>query len=140
MMDKKYFTLEEANLLLPILSKELVALQATKRQFDDKYMELQELKAGWAQASSLNKTSNKDKDNDPFFTQECELEFIQIEAKSLIQSIHHKGVELKDIETGLVDFPAKLDDKEVLFCWRLGESEIAYYHGFEDGFAGRKPL
>lgn len=41
---------------------------------------------------------------------------------------------------GLVDFPARIDGKEVCLCWRSDEREIGYYHGLEEGFAGRKPL
>jgi hypothetical protein len=47
---------------------------------------------------------------------------------------------LKDIDRGLVDFPALLDGQEVLLCWRQGEERIAHYHGSEDGFAGRRKL
>ena len=50
------------------------------------------------------------------------------------------GARLKDPETGLVDFPARLDGREVLLCWRLGEERIAWYHDAEAGFRGRKPL
>ncbi len=52
------------------------------------------------------------------------------------------GVQLKDLETGLVDFPAVLPEtgETVLLCWRVGEDAIAHWHGLDEGFAGRKPL
>ena len=50
------------------------------------------------------------------------------------------GVLVKDLDRGLVDFPALRDGEEVLLCWQVGEGEIAYWHGLEEGFAGRKPL
>jgi hypothetical protein len=50
------------------------------------------------------------------------------------------GVQVKDLDTGLVDFPALRDGEEVLLCWRLGEDEVGWWHRIEDGFAGRRPL
>lgn len=52
------------------------------------------------------------------------------------------GVQLKDLETGLVDFPAVHPEtgETVLLCWRVGEDAIAHWHGLDEGFAGRKPL
>jgi hypothetical protein len=50
------------------------------------------------------------------------------------------GVLVKDLDEGLVDFPALRGDEEVLLCWQVGEPEVAYWHGLEEGFAGRKPL
>ncbi len=57
-----------------------------------------------------------------------------------IDSIHRKGEELKDIDLGLVDFPAVINGEEVLLCWKRGEETITHYHGLHDGFAGRKPI
>lgn len=50
------------------------------------------------------------------------------------------GVLVKDLDAGVVDFPALRDGVPVLLCWRLGEDEVAHWHGLEDGFAGRRPL
>ena len=47
---------------------------------------------------------------------------------------------LKDLDEGLVDFPAMLDGHEIYLCWKLGEERIGYWHGVDEGFAGRKPL
>ena len=47
---------------------------------------------------------------------------------------------MKDLDDGLLDFPSLREGEEVLLCWRLGEEEIAFWHGPEEGFAGRKPL
>jgi hypothetical protein len=47
---------------------------------------------------------------------------------------------VKDADTGLVDFPAQVAGAEAFLCWRLGEDEIAYWHGIDEGFPGRKPL
>jgi hypothetical protein len=50
------------------------------------------------------------------------------------------GVEVKDADSGLVDFPALRDGHEVLLCWRLGEESVDHWHDREAGFAGRKPI
>jgi hypothetical protein len=57
-----------------------------------------------------------------------------------IDALNDLGVEVKDIDEGLVDFPALRRGETVLLCWKLGEEEIAYWHTIEDGFAGRRPL
>jgi hypothetical protein len=57
-----------------------------------------------------------------------------------VRGIQRLGAEVKDPDTGLVDFPARRAGEDVLLCWRLGESEVAFWHGLEDGFAGRRPL
>lgn len=79
-------------------------------------------------------------EQDPYFRMECELEFLQIEVKMHSEYIYEKGAELKDIEHGLVDFPAMLDGREVLLCWKHGEESISHYHERYEGFQFRKPL
>jgi hypothetical protein len=56
------------------------------------------------------------------------------------ERINAAGAQIKSLEEGLLDFPARRGDEEVLLCWKLGEDEIRYWHGLEEGFAGRKPL
>ena len=58
----------------------------------------------------------------------------------IVEEIHELGLLVKDLDTGLVDFPSLRDGEEVLLCWQLGEDEVAFWHGLEDGFAGRQPL
>ncbi|CAN7700639.1 DUF2203 domain-containing protein [Paenibacillus sp. LjRoot153] len=132
MSEKRWFSLEEANYLLPFVDQELKKMQALKREFEDKYMELRHKKNEYASMPSSEK--------DPFFVMEAALEFLQIEARGLIQSFQKTGIELKDIDTGLVDFPAVMNGQEVLLCWKQGEDQIRYYHGEQDGFAGRRPI
>jgi hypothetical protein len=57
-----------------------------------------------------------------------------------VNGIHELGAVVKDPASGLVDFPARVEGAEAFLCWRLGEDEIAYWHGLDEGFAGRKPL
>jgi hypothetical protein len=62
------------------------------------------------------------------------------EAKDTLAEIDAIGVQVKDLDTGLLDFPFQLEDRVVLLCWKQGETAITHWHSIEDGFAGRKPL
>jgi hypothetical protein len=62
------------------------------------------------------------------------------ESRDTLAEIEEIGVQVKDLEQGLLDFPAVMEGRPVLLCWKLGEKEIGYWHSEEDGFAGRKPL
>ena len=68
------------------------------------------------------------------------LDKLQQRIESALDQIHSTGCVVKDLDSGLLDFPAVLDNQEVYLCWRLGEDRIRYYHGIKEGFAGRKPL
>jgi len=57
-----------------------------------------------------------------------------------LEELQALGVQVKDLEAGLVDFPTLYRGREVLLCWRLGEPDIAWWHGLEEGFRGRKPV
>jgi hypothetical protein len=62
------------------------------------------------------------------------------ELARLVDEIAEHGAEVKDLDEGLIDFPALRQGETVLLCWKLGEDEIRYWHRVEDGFAGRRPL
>jgi hypothetical protein len=62
------------------------------------------------------------------------------EIARLVEEIQSHGVLVKDLDRGLLDFPALRGDEEVLLCWCLGEDKIAFWHGADEGFDGRKPL
>jgi hypothetical protein len=62
------------------------------------------------------------------------------EARDTLAEMDEIGVQVKDLEKGLLDFPSVMEGQDVLLCWQLGEREIGYWHTPEDGFAGRKPL
>jgi len=70
-------------------------------------------------------------------------ETIQLEADAIAacaQEIDAAGAQIKSLEEGLLDFPARREGEQVLLCWKLGEDEIRFWHGVDEGFAGRKPL
>jgi len=72
--------------------------------------------------------------------QRAEMEEHLQRVRESIAEIDSIGVQVKDLDTGLLDFPCKVDDQVVLLCWRMGESAIEHWHTVDDGFKGRKPL
>jgi hypothetical protein len=63
-----------------------------------------------------------------------------LEVRRLLLTLQEAGLVVRDIERGLIDFPAILDGREVYLCWELGEDEVAFWHELEAGFGGREPL
>ena len=60
--------------------------------------------------------------------------------KDAVAEIDATGVQVKDLDIGLLDFPCRVDGEIILLCWKLGEATISHWHGTEEGFAGRKPI
>ncbi|MFC0560172.1 DUF2203 domain-containing protein [Halalkalibacter alkalisediminis] len=131
-MSKKYFTLAEANALLPTLEKELCELQQLKNDLGYKESQLRKMKNAVTQKLQT--------DTELIFMKESELEFMELEAQLYLSNIHSLGVQLKSIDLGLLDFPALINGEDVLLCWKQGEAEITHYHGATDGYSGRKKL
>src|SRR6266850_2030623 len=69
-----------------------------------------------------------------------ELRSLAAELESVVDEIQATGVVLKDIQLGLIDFPAEREGEVVYLCWQFGEPEVAFWHRIDDGFAGRQPL
>lgn len=65
---------------------------------------------------------------------------IEEELRDKLDRIHSTGCIVKDLDVGLLDFPARIDGEEVYLCWKLGEDRIRFYHSQSEGFAGRKPI
>ena len=69
-----------------------------------------------------------------------QLEALANELKQAIVIVEQRGAVMKDLDVGLLDFPAVRDGQAIYLCWRLGEEDIAFYHGVDEGFSGRRPL
>jgi hypothetical protein len=129
----RYFTTEQANDAL----REVRPLTEELVQHRRALLELQELQ------SSLNQRIAGNGGNvEPRALQDMQ-ERLDEEVAGIarcVAGIHEAGGLVKDLDAGLVDFPARREGVEVLLCWRLGEDEVGYWHGLEEGFSGRKPL
>jgi hypothetical protein len=132
-MAERHFTPEEANALLEQVRPVAESLVAHRRAFTV---------AAARRARLTQRISGNGGDFDPQEPSELD-EKLQREAEAVagaVEELQALGVLVKDLDRGLVDFPALRDGEEVLLCWQVGEREIAYWHGLEEGFAGRKPL
>lgn len=132
-MNFKRFTPNEANALLPQLREQLAKLQAMAKQIQEEEQELYRLKSTPFADSVIAV-------NDPYFLLEGRIDFMRMEAQLVIDNFARSGVLLKRVEPGLLDFPAVIEGEEVLICWKEGEERATHYHGWHDGYAGRKRL
>jgi hypothetical protein len=133
-MAHRHFTADEANELLPEVRAAAEELVARRRAL---------MEATAKRARLVARIAGNGGDFDPREPRELEEELEQ-EAEAVgraVERLERLGVLVKDPDRGLVDFPALRESgEEVLLCWQVGEDEIAYWHGLEEGFAGRKPL
>ncbi|NJP37259.1 DUF2203 domain-containing protein [Alkalicoccus luteus] len=131
-MAKKYFTVEQANRLIPMIKREIDQLKSIQDEFDEKWNVYHSIKD--------NKTEHVTTQTGYLFKLECQLEFIEMQAQLHVSNIQNSGAQLKGIEPGLVDFPSFKGKKEILLCWKEGEDRIAFFHYPKDGYEGRRPL
>lgn len=132
-MPPKYFTVGEANALLPTLRPILERIAEKRRELQAK----REALAAFRRQAAGNGHHLASPD---FLALRKEAEFIGEEMQAEIQNVHDLGCLLKDLDPLLVDFPALRAGREVLLCWKADEDRISFWHGTEEGFAGRKPL
>lgn len=130
---QREFTLEEANAAVAELRPIVERMVEHGRKLEAAQREQRELvtriagNGGDMQPSDLRDLAEK----------------IQLEADGIAEcaeAIDAAGAQIKSLEEGLLDFPSRRDDELVLLCWKLGEDEIGYWHGLDEGFGGRRPL
>jgi Uncharacterized conserved protein len=132
-VEQRYFTAEEANeALLEVrpLTEELVGHRRA-------LVELQE-----RQSAVTARIAGNGGNVEPHELEEVQAQLDEEVAgiARCVARIHEVGALVKDLDEGLVDFPATRDGRDVLLCWRLGEARSASGHGLDEGFSGRKPL
>jgi hypothetical protein len=129
----RLFTPDEANSALdevrPVAER-LVAVRARMRELERAQGELVTAiggNGGGYAASDLNAAQS-------------ELSGLADAAVACVERLDELGVTVKDLDLGLLDFPSLRDGTEVLLCWHVGEDTVAFWHGLEEGYAGRKPI
>jgi hypothetical protein len=132
----RYYTAAEVNQMIPELKRQLEHLQTIKHDHQLKLDELQELKLAMVKSNA----PPNDTGGDPFFVIECEIEFLEMQAKQMLQQFAEREILVKSIDAGLVDFPAIIDGDVVLLCWLKDEPLVKHYHSLQDGFWGRRKL
>jgi hypothetical protein len=125
LVHERHFTQEEANELLPQLTTLLTRLREAKDELTD--TEAHEV---LSDAAPMNGGGEQG--------QQVGVAFLEV--RRLLETVERAGIVLRDIDRGLVDFPALSEDREIYLCWELGEDEVGYWHDLEGGYGGREPL
>ena len=132
-MQRRHFTLDEATGLVPWLEARFQQTDRNAETLERRQKRVDELlrrRQGNGHGSIGQELSRA----------EDALKEIQSEIGAVLQEIIERGILVRDIKSGLVDFPTLMDGAEVFLCWIRGEEAIRYWHGTNEGFASRKPL
>jgi len=130
----KLFTLDEAQSLVPVLESLLRRGIDAKNSAEELNEDLQRLQRRIFMSGGMHVDIGK------VGRQRTELSAHVQRAKDALEEINAIGVQVKDLDIGLLDFPCKLGDDVVLLCWKMGEDKITHWHTMEAGFSGRQPL
>jgi hypothetical protein len=130
----KTFTIDEAQSLLPVLEALLKRAIEGKQAAEKIESDLTDL------ARRIYLSGGMRVDGSSVVKQRAELEEHLKRVRETVAEIDEIGVQVKDIDSGLLDFPCRLDDQVVLLCWRMGETTIEHWHTVESGFKGRQPV
>jgi len=133
-MSSRTFTLDEAQSLLPVLESLLRTAMASKKLMEEVDAEFHTVNQrifanGGTRVDIVSLARRK-----------AERAKAEQQARDALAEIDSIGVQVKDLDTGLLDFPCEVEGQTVLLCWKLGEKSITHWHGAEEGFAGRKPI
>jgi hypothetical protein len=131
-MSDRTFTLGEAQVLLPVLESLLRTVIGGKKLMEEVEGEMQEL----SHRIFLNGGTRVDVV--AIARRKAERAKAEQRAKDALAEIDSIGVQVKDIDIGLLDFPCEVEGQTVLLCWKMGEKSITHWHGTSEGFAGRK--
>jgi hypothetical protein len=130
----KTFTLEEAQAMLPLVEKLLNRALESKRAAESIDQELTDL------ARRIHMAGGMMVDVAKVASRRSEMQKQIERARETLKEIDEIGVQIKDLDTGLLDFPCRMEEEIVLLCWKSGETAIEHWHTVESGFKGRQPI
>ena len=133
MKGKRYYTAAEANAALPLIRVVVRDIAELARDLRDRHERLTRLQP--SERGVLG-----DAYHEELQQVQAEFERDQERMHEYEEELRKLGVELKDYDTGLIDFPCWMNGREVYLCWRLGETEVSYWHEIDAGVAGRQRL
>jgi len=133
-MSERYFSRHEAEKLLPMIEGFLKVAQEHKQALDAAQVELTNA------ASRIMVLGGSYPPYSELVQKKTERDKASARIVETIAKIQENGCLVKDIDEGLIDFPSMIEGQEAFLCWKQGEGRIEYWHGLEDGFAGRKRL
>lgn len=130
------WTLEEANAALPDLRELLPKLRSLEHRLRRVHADRQRLSQFWGR--EFGAADNPDRP----LRQRLEEESADLVARleEAFERLKHDGIEVRDLDTGLLDFRSVREGEPVFLCWHRGEAAVAYYHGLDGGFRTRRPL
>ncbi|HMB96672.1 MAG TPA: DUF2203 domain-containing protein [Tepidisphaeraceae bacterium] len=121
---KRRFSLEQANRTLPLVGRIVADIVQTHKNATTLQSTLEK-----TQASSQNRAGL-----------ERELETTMERLHALLDELYNVGCEIKDFQSGLIDFIGRHQGRDVYLCWKPGEDKIQYWHELDAGFTGRQPI
>jgi hypothetical protein len=133
-MSNRTFSLEEAQTLLPVLESLLRTAIRGKALIEEVDGEFQ------AAAHRVFLNGGMMLNVVHLARRKAERERAVQRVKDAVAEINATGVQVKDLDIGLLDFPCRVNGDTILLCWKVGEKSITHWHGTEEGFAGRKPI
>jgi hypothetical protein len=133
-MSERTFTFDEATSLLSVLESLLRTAMAAKQLIEDVDSEMQ------AVQHRIFLNGGMFLDVVALAHRKSERTKAEHRIKDTLAEIDSIGVQVKDLDIGLLDFPCELEGQMILLCWKLGEKSITHWHGVQEGFAGRKPV
>ena len=132
--ESKYFSLTEAERLRAQLEPLLIEAMESRRRMNELGAELTAL------AERIQRSGGMFVPLEKVARTRAQLTKVEQSVQSWLEKIHSTGCLVKDLDVGLLDFPARINNEDVYLCWRLGEDRIRFYHRQDEGFAGRKPI
>jgi hypothetical protein len=130
----RYFTLQEAEALLPEVAQRVRQAVHIKREHDKASEGFNAIVRRVAMSGGMVV------DQQNLLGQRARRDATAMRLQEVLDEIHETGCQVKDLDMGLLDFPTLLRGEEVLLCWKLGETSIEYWHGTTEGFRGRKRI
>jgi hypothetical protein len=121
----KHYTIEEARALLPSIRVWFDSVEAVQAHLSKLDVRLSSLSSSGDDVGGETVNSSIK---------------AQAQLQSLALEFASRGIQIKDLERGLIDFPAVRDGKEIFLCWEKGEDDIEFWHDIDSGFSGREPI
>jgi hypothetical protein len=126
---RRSYSIEEANALIPQVRAVLLQLAVEQRRLDASHAEMHRQLDANGDPGSASEAVRR----------EAEVAEIREGMRTLLVHLGEMGVELRDLEMGLVDFPGERDGAPVWLCWRLADPRVAFWHRSDEGYASRRP-
>ena len=124
-MSTRHFSVEEANAALGWVAERIELLRSARERLTD-----EEVREALSDAAPMNGGGDPGRHVSEAF----------LEMRGALTDLQEQQIVLRDLDRGLVDFPALRDGREVYLCWVEGEDEIAFWHDLDAGYGGRQPL